>query len=119
MNKTTPKKIMEIIFIFVLPLLFILMNTTFGKNVNESSYTDGSYSGTSYFVEYDSSFSYGDSPIRKVLELTFETLGVDSSSVVVNIIVDYTNLWFTMFIIWHLLYLFFDTIMHKVLLRKE
>lgn len=47
----------------------------------------------------------------KIKELLIENLNLKDGNTI-NIILDYTALWFIMFIIWHLFYLFFDMLVH-------
>lgn len=120
MIKSTPKKVMEIIFIFVIPLLLILFNVSIYDTKRTQDTGQGVITYDKYIsVEYNSIIVDNDSPISNIIEIPFDLLGFNDFNIASRIVIDYTALWFLMFIIWHLLYLFFDTLMHKVLLRKE
>lgn len=58
-----------------------------------------------------------DSPIIQLKNILADVIQIDSTNATYNVVFDYTCLWFIMFIIWHLVYMFVDFLLH--FWRKE
>lgn len=100
MKKT--KLTVELLFIFLLPLLLILMNCTFNYN-NELFIKSISYNGLMFS---------NVNPIRDLLMILYDFLGANTGNIVITVIIDYTTLFFIFFVIWHLFYGLMDFFVH-------
>lgn len=117
MNRVSPKKVMEIIYIFIIPLIVLLLCITFVK-VEEVVEGAPSLITSGFHYNIEAIGNTDESPFFAVFAYIASALHLNPQ-VPFFFIVDYITLWFIMFMTWHLLYLPFDTLMHKVLLRKE
>lgn len=102
MKKT--KLTFELIFIFVLPIIFMIFNMTYSDVVLNGVQTSQLF--------YETSFVGSLSPISQLFTILFDLLMLNTESILFKLLVDYTTLWFIMFILWHVFYGLFDIFVH-------
>lgn len=98
------KGIVEMIFIFVLPFIFISPNIiiTLVESNNNIFYKQLTYSRV---------FGYNNF-ISKMYDIIINNLHITNGSSTINFILDYILIMFIMFVLWHLFYRVLDFLMH-------
>lgn len=108
--------IMELCFIFILPLLLMFTFVHIEKTFTYDN--SGNFSANSINLVVDNvTFITNSNPIISLLEFVEDSLSIDYTNSIVQFINVYQVLWFLMFLLWHLLYGIVDGIVH--LARKS
>lgn len=90
--------------------LVSVSNFTFDVDDSEWEFNNGYYLMTSSTQD-----KY--SPIVQLKNILADVIQIDCTNATYNVVFDYTCLWFIMFILWHLVYMFVDFLLH--FWRKE
>lgn len=105
------KIIFEMCFIFLVPLILLCVNLNIHKDyVYDSS---GNFESSDFSFDLDNlNFISSSNPIIQIQELFEDNIGIDKTNSIIVFINYYNALWVLMFLIWHLVYIVFDGIVH-------
>lgn len=105
------KVIFEMCFIFLVPLILLCINLHIQKDFVYDN--NGNYESSDFSFEFDNlNFINSSNPIIQIEELFEDNIGIDKTNHVIVFINYYNALWVLMFLIWHLVYVVFDGIVH-------
>lgn len=66
-----------------------------------------------------SNYNLVKSPFIYIKDLISGFLNIDKNNISFNIVIDYTSIWFLMFVLWHFVYCLFDFIIHLIRIKRK